>query len=238
MTTLCTCDCTCCELMRLTHCGCQQPPVVPPVDTKYPSDTNDYSKFKLQQPDGETINDLKDYDSEYFYLNDKDITIFYCPTQGKTTSNAKYTRSELREVNEWKPPMGVHNLTTHLKVPVENTTDQVIVSQIHNTNAPVGSPLLLIRWENGTLKFHYKKDKDGNRGDSQIIGKPDHKWFDLSLNVDNGLLKVSIDGEIKINMDISYWDYNCYFKMGAYTQSTDPKESSTVECTTFTMSHS
>jgi hypothetical protein len=197
-------------------------PELPTICEKYPSDILDLSSFKLQQPDGNTVFDLLEYDSPYFYTGEEldfSYIIFDTPTEGETTKNAKTTRTELRETYEWNPIHGDHLFSVTLKVSEETDTDRVIVSQIHNTNGPTGAPFMHTRWENGLLKLHYKKNAKGDRGPSVLLGSPNYDWFTVTYDFSDGQLQVMYNEQIKFERDISYWDVDgTYVKGGSYSQ--------------------
>jgi hypothetical protein len=201
---------------------------LPPPEKRYPSDLVDLQPYKLQQPDGNTQHDLTDYESEFFYLKDN-IIIFYAPTEGETTSGTSTTRCELRENNEWNITKNEHSFYLRLRVSEKTNTNKVIVSQIHNTNGPTGAPLLHTRWEDGILKVHYKKNAQGDRGNSVQIGTPEHEWFTLQYDIKDGVCQLKYNEEVKFERNFSYWDYDCYFKCPEYNQETTKGKSSTVE---------
>src|ERR1700761_6132414 len=64
-----------------------------------------------------TPKELSDYESPLFFTDKQDGSMtLICPTNGYTTKNSKYCRTELREYNEWNLFNGINIMYGQLKV--------------------------------------------------------------------------------------------------------------------------
>lgn len=137
------------------------------------SDHFDLSNWKLTLPvagekgKAEEVKKLKAYESAYFYDAPDGAMVFYAPTEGSTTKNSKYPRSELRErMNgedaEWKLAQG-GTLTATLRIDEAPTTSEgkpgkMVIGQIHGED----DELIRLYWDK--RKIYFKNDISGKDG--------------------------------------------------------------------------
>jgi len=173
--------------------------------------------------------------SDYFYTGGDGSMTFYCPSNGGTTKGSSYPRSELRQLcnpsndnDNWHID-GKHIMKATLKVDRAKTAaSKVVVLQIHAFDAP---PLIKIQWESsGTIYALYKENKDGDDAPKVTLGSVGYGRFDMEIHVDDGDLLVYLDGEKKLDVDVSkYWgSFTNYFKAGNYLQANSGDQYSTV----------
>jgi hypothetical protein len=188
-----------------------------------PSSAFDLSHWKLQIPGPKEVKALKGYTSPYFYLNaDKEMTFHLDASEKGTTPNTHYVRSELRHLPNWKATES-HRLSAEVRAVSHFNPDKVTVLQIHgimqdNSDAP---PLLRIALNNGDLVAVLKTDGNGDKNDTiKLIKKLGSGWVKVDIAVDHQKLTVRVNGETKVNRDLSYWTIPNYFKAGCYPQAT------------------
>lgn len=193
------------------------------------SEVVDLNLWELQLPikNGDSIeiikpNDLVSYISEYFYKVDESIA-FWCPTNGATTENSKYPRSELREEYEWDLQKGYHNLTASCKVIKVAKNKGIIIGQVHGTNSKLNPQLAKLYYDvNGNIYLEHKNDKSPSSKQIKVsLGKADlGDTFYYSLNIKDSTLIVSVNDNTKtIKFKNSYWKkQKYYYKAGNYTQ--------------------
>ncbi|WP_035843425.1 polysaccharide lyase family 7 protein [Crocinitomix catalasitica] len=122
-------------------------------------------KFKIMLGDGETIEDLVDFENKDFFYTVIDGTrrwvVYKTPNSGVTSANSKNTRTELQEKREWTPEQG-GKLTGTCKVMHVSTTGNAkvaasfatVVGQIHSGEGH----------ENEPIKIFYKKFPGHEKG--------------------------------------------------------------------------
>lgn len=185
----------------------------------------DLNNWKVTLPIGNPSEivppDILDYPNveilkKYMYHDPEDQSIVFFTQPGSTTTNSKYSRTELRE--QMKPGSNNVNWTYEqggkmrgvLKVSrvsgEEGNLDKLIVMQIHgrltneqreligktDNDAP---PVLKIYWDNGKIDIRRKILKDVNVSDIDILKKD--SWKDeshlLDTEVGNDPFEISID---------------------------------------------
>jgi len=202
----------------------------------------DLSKFELQLPikstkGGSTIEIIspeelaKGYKSEYFYPVTNGVA-FECPINGKTTENAKYPRSELRErlaEGEWGL-MGSHILNVQCSVKKLADGKGIIIGQIHGTDSKNNPQIVKLLYRiDQSVELQVKDDKNPSKQLSFDLGKVKlGEFFEYQIEMHDKLLVVSITRIINdrpvttitnypFNNDV--WDkQKYYFKSGCYVQ--------------------
>eukprot|EP00752_Nemacystus_decipiens_P015226 g13559.t1 len=173
--------------------------------------------------------------NQYFYL---DPTGQYMTFQVSGDSN----RSELRQETgtDWQTST-TDRLSldgrVRLALPGTQTPEQYTFMQIHDTGAGLNKPLIRLTWqrERDSIEDHLwaairtpddfgQPIADDNLDTLSVdLGARPTGFFDASIVVQNNQMKVLIDGQVKVDMDVSYWDgLDNYFKAGVYLQ--DPGE--------------
>lgn len=220
------------------------PPPLPSKPVTTPVARFDLSHWKLTLPvnaQGGTSgapqeirpDDLSDgYESRWFRRESDGSLVFWAPVHGTTTKNAKYARSELRELinghderENWDA-WDHSELDARLRVDrVPSSTGKVVVGQIH---AFQGEPLV-------KLRYHYQGAQRSGRLDALVNVRP---WsneptsfplasdldlgevFSYSIEVDDGVLTMrSDDGRSqRLAIDPAWYDERFYFKLGSYVQ--------------------
>lgn len=147
----------------------------------YPSDVLPFlNEWKITLGDGETVNDLVDYEHEDYFYNENDgadWVVYKTPNSGGTTANSSNTRSELRHLPEWTPETG-GKLTGTLKVMHVSTTADarvpasfsVVVGQIHSGEGHENEPLKIFYKKfpgqtKGSVFWNYEINTEGNNSE-------------------------------------------------------------------------
>ena len=181
----------------------------------------DLSGWKLQVPGPREITILKDYSSEYFYAGPDHSVCFNLNAADRgTTKNAEFVRSELRHLQNWSINE-CHVMEGEVRVDSGAEPDKVTVAQIHSIkdNGDTAFPLLRLALNNGNLIAFIKRDNSGEKTESFVLRKKvSPEYFSYRIEVTRGILKISVNGDLKISKDLSYWKYKCYFKAGCYPQ--------------------
>lgn len=167
--------------------------------------------------------ELQTYTSEYFYTASDGSMAFKCPTNGYTTENSKYPRSELRENEEWDLLKNIHLLTTQCKIVKVAKGKGVIIGQIHGTESKLNPQVCKLYYDpNGDVYLQHKCDK--NPSDTEIkvkLGKVNlGDVLNYSFFVNNGVIAVCVnDKKVVISFKNTYWNkQKYYFKLGNYLQ--------------------
>ncbi|MFY0688392.1 MAG: polysaccharide lyase family 7 protein [Cyclobacteriaceae bacterium] len=198
----------------------------PPSAYNAPSDIPRFQPFlaecKLQAPTSSTLRDkdaLNDGYShpEYFYVVDGDKILFY------QTGDSK--RTELRNENNWDLTQA--NRSLHARLDIANQTcDQVTVLQIHddaNAGSGPNKPLLRIyKHQTKSPANHLwaaiKTDNGGANTTHVDLGADPGGYFNCDIRLVDGNMIIDLNGEEKVNMDVSYWTWPSYWKAGVYLQ--------------------
>ncbi len=190
------------------------------------------SVSKFQAPDSHynplystEYGEFEDFCNQYFTLQDnKYMAFFMC---------GKKHRSELRFKNDWsvadsKP----HIIIARVKLFPLNEKREFTFLQIHADSTlkdkpVIDKPLLRVVWykELKCKKNHIwaviRTCDDPNMMCYEKIdlGEMPKSFFDVKVEVKNSKLKIWVDGKLKVDKDVSYWDkYLNYFKAGVYLQ--------------------
>lgn len=182
-------------------------------------------------------------EAPYFYVTEDGQRVhFQVPMNGgKTSSNTKYPRTELREYigsskASWSGSSGTHLLsgTTRI-IHMEDDKPEIVVAQMHDD----ADDTLQIRCEGTTWRASINGEIHPTSLGTFAWGT-DVNW---RIFLDDGQLQISINGSVKINTDPGYGSGQ-YFKAGAYAQqnSTDqdnpPNGFASVELSNLVCSHS
>jgi Alginate lyase/Secretion system C-terminal sorting domain len=239
------------SLRLLVLCGCLINSVSVLAQTK-PSDFLDLANWKLQSIDNDNTftTDITPsllttgYTSNYFYLNgNKKSVAMICLSNGKTTANTKYPRTEFRQVGsntDWAlNDTKLHTLEVSLSVEeVVPEKPQTVIGQVHGGGS--NSELLKLRWTGYLPGQCYIEAR---------FQKNDNTFAEYGVKVAEGLslgdlisYKVTmVNGKIDVNIgtntatqtytsEIYGTNDAYYFKAGNYLQfeSTDPAKKGTV----------
>jgi len=162
---------------------------------------------------------------KYMYHDPKDQSIVFYTEPGSTTTNTKYSRTELREQmvpgsnnTNWTFDQG-GTMSGKLKVNrvsgVAGKLDRIIIMQIHgrltneqrdligasDNNAP---PVLKIYWDDNQINVRRKILKDTDVSDTDILKKDawkdESKWFSKKVATNQFELSIKVSGS---RMDIT-----------------------------------
>eukprot|EP01084_Bolivina_argentea_P049120 90390_1 len=211
-------------LIGFITCLAQLNPNVPP------GKNFDLSHFKLVLPDQNvtTITEkqlMNGYESQYFYTDKSDGSMtFYCPANGGHTQDASNPRSELHHncnpANNhynWSILKGNYSINGTYKIDKNHTSSKTTIQQIHGFGVP---PLVKIHWESqsGTANVlaNYKLTDQNTPSKTVLLGEVGYDKFTFETRVKNQHMILLLNGDEKLNVDVSYWKYGNYFKAGDY----------------------
>lgn len=190
-----------------------------------PGQKIDLSSFTLQLPiaDGNSIrqvsnDELKNYSSSYFYWDDGSQSIhFFCSSDGITTANSHYPRTELRAKNDWHFK-GRHTLAVRVAVLQQPSTGKIIIGQIHGDSK--GTEALKIWWNNGDIQAGYKNEVNGNEERVTLLKNvPLGTVFTYKIEQSDHDVTVYVnDQQTKKTLGKSWDSESVYFKAGNYLQ--------------------
>lgn len=157
-------------------------------------------------------------ENPYFYANSNgNGVVFQAPTNGVTTTNSQYPRSELREMTDggkekasWSTTSGTSTMAireaiTHLPT----VRPEVVAGQVHGPSAYVA----LIRLNKSTLFVEHNGKNMGTLNSNYKLGT----IFNVKIIASNGYIQVFYNGTKKADFANDGSGY--YFKAGCYTQS-------------------
>ena len=192
-----------------------------------PSSAFDLHDWKITLPGPVEIKDLEGYSSPYFYLSAENEMCFHLDASEKgTTPTAKYVRSELRHLPNWRVDES-HTLSAEVRAASSLKPDKVTVVQIHGItedkkDAP---PLLRIALQGGDLHAMIKTTNlnEKNSPEEKILLREGlgGAFVKIDVRVEGGELFISIDGTEKVRRDLGFWKFLNYFKAGCYPQATE-----------------
>lgn len=203
-------------------------PSKPTTQDNIPSKQLDLTNWYLTLPVGKQHDPLcifqpnldKYMHPEYFFVNDKkDAVVFKAHCGAVTTEGSKYGRSELREcINNgkdkasWDTEKGKHTMIyTACIQHVPMVKPSVIVGQIHATK----EYLILIKLIQGKLQVQYDDKIVGTLDEKLSLGQP----FTVKIEVCNNTIFVYYNDMNNAKVKLTTKANNCYFKVGAYNQS-------------------
>lgn len=200
----------------------------------------DLRPWKLQLPDAAAsevgpVELASGYKSPHFEVEAGGTLLFTAPVGGGTTRNAKYTRSELREMldpadkaNNWTT-YGRHTMSLRQEVVRPPGSGRVVVFQIHAIQPDGGHapPLVKAQWRDGTLEFLVKARAHGGkdvRYGAKVV--PVGQAYDAALDVHDGRLTMRVDDTTFVHdfatRDPRWLALRYYFKAGNYPQDNKP----------------
>jgi len=192
-----------------------------------PSSVFDLHDWKITLPGPVEIKDLEGYSSPYFFLNTEKEMCFHLDASEKgTTPTAKYVRSELRHLPNWRVDES-HALSAEVRAASNLKPDKLTVVQIHGItedkkDAP---PLLRIALQGGDLHAMIKTTNlnEKKSPEEKILLREGlgGAFVKIDVRVEGGELFISIDGEEKVRRDLGFWKFLNYFKAGCYPQATE-----------------
>ena len=196
------------------------------VFAQAPSTVFDLSEWKITLPGPKEIKDLEGYSSDYFYLNaEKEMCFQLDASEKGTTPNAKYVRSELRHLPNWRADES-RALSAEVRAASSLDPDKVTVVQIHGItedkkDAP---PLLRIALQGGDLwallKTTSRNEKNSPEEKILLRGALGESLVKIDVRVEGGELSIAVDGEEKVRRNLGFWKFLNYFKAGCYPQAT------------------
>lgn len=192
-----------------------------------PASAFDLHDWKITLPGLVEIKDLESYSSPYFFLNaDKEMCFHLDASEKGTTPTAKYVRSELRHLPNWRVDES-HALSAEVRAASSLKPDKVTVVQIHGItedkkDAP---PLLRIALQGGDLHAMIKttnlNEKNSPEEKILLCGGLGGAFVKIDVRVEGGELFISIDGTEKVRRDLGFWKFLNYFKAECYPQATE-----------------
>ena len=198
----------------------------PRVFAQAPSAAFDLREWKITLPGPKEIKDLEGYSSDYFYLNAEQEMCFQLDASEKgTTPNAKYVRSELRHLPNWRADES-RALSAEVRAVSSLDPDKATVMQIHGItedkkDAP---PLLRIALQDGDLwallKTTSRNEKNAPEEKILLRGELGESFVKIDVRVEGGDLSIAVDGEEKVRRNLGFWKFLNYFKAGCYPQAT------------------
>jgi len=199
---------------------------VPRAFAQAPSTAFDLTEWKITLPGPKQIKDLEGYSSEYFYLNTEKEMCFQLDASEKgATPNAKYVRSELRHLPNWRADES-RALSAEVRAASSLDPDKVTVVQIHGItedqkDAP---PLLRIALQDGDLwallKTTSRNEKNSPEEKILLRGALGESFVKIHVRIEGGDLSIAVDGEEKVRRNLGFWKFLNYFKAGCYPQAT------------------
>jgi hypothetical protein len=189
-----------------------------------PSAVFDLHDWKLQIPGPQDVRALNNYSSGYFDLNkDQEMCFHLNAAEKGATPGAKYVRSELRHLPNWKVNEP-HALSAELRVISDLKPDKLTVLQIHGiTEKGADAPPLLRIAKNYEDLVAVVQTGNGRRDNDTVVLKK-HLGTELvkiDVVVKAAQLRISVDGEEKVSRSLTFWKYPNYFKAGCYPQATE-----------------
>lgn len=156
-------------------------------------------------------------EAPYFYINEAGThVVFRTPMNGgRTSSNTKYPRTELREYRNgskasWNGGSGTHVMSGRTRIlHMEDDKPEYCFAQIHDGD----DDTLQLRWENGTVRASINGNEHSTTLGNFSIGTE----FSWEIRLQSGTLRIAINGSTKITTDPDYGSGN-YFKVGSYPQ--------------------
>jgi hypothetical protein len=174
----------------------------------YPSGHVDISPQDLESGWSET---------PYFYVNEAGTHVhFQVPMNGgRTSSNTKYPRTELREYigsskAAWNGASGTHVMSYRAKVlHMEDDKPEIVIGQIHDGS----DDTLQIRCEGTT----WRASINGTEHSTTLGNFAWGTEVAIEIRLSSGTLTIKVNGSTKITTNPGYGSGQ-YFKIGAYAQ--------------------
>jgi len=193
-----------------------------------PADVLDLAAWKLTLPTGDEGSpteilqpELATFELEpYFHLDEaRDAVVLRAHAGGVTTENSSYPRCELREMESggadeaaWSTSTGAHTMTiTQAITHLPEVKPHVVAGQVHDAEDDV----VMIRLEGANLFVEGGGEDLGTLDASYTLGTP----FTVKIEAQAGHIRVFYEDLVTPSVDIERDVEDCYFKAGAYTQS-------------------
>lgn len=170
---------------------------------------------------------LQSYSSKYFYVNSDGAVVFYCPSNGATTTpgqGSDHARTELRELykiggpTEWTNTVG-GTLTATLKITrVPASLNSVFVGQIHSGSAILA--MLAYNPKKKQIEARVYPTPTSSAPNTYVLATnvPVGAKWGYTLQWIGSTLSVSINGKAtNWTVDASWNNVPVYFKAGAYS---------------------
>ena len=193
----------------------------------------DLSAFILQLPIAENNSvkqiegaDLQQYSSPFFYWSSHNESInLFCNSDGATTPNTHYPRTELRAKQEWHFK-GNHALSVRIAVQKQPSTGRIIIGQIHGHSE--GTEALKIWWNNGSIQVGFKNEVGTTEKLKTILENIKlGTVIDYQIIQTESQVAVIINGQkAQFEFGKSWKDQLVYFKVGNYLQDNKKQVSS------------
>ena len=156
-------------------------------------------------------------EAPYFYINEAGThVVFRTPMNGgRTSSNTKYPRTELREYRNgskasWNGGSGNHLMSGRTRIlHMEDDKPEYVFAQMHDGD----DDTLQLRWEDGTVRASINGNEHSTTLGNFSIGTE----FAWEIRLQSGTLRIAINGSTKITTNPGYGSGN-YFKVGSYPQ--------------------
>jgi hypothetical protein len=208
----------------ITMNSCVQDEFTPGTSNTTPRAAINYSSWQLQEPNGATISSsslANGYSDQYFYKASDGSQVFYAPRTGTTTPNSNYTRTELRQNNNWSLS-GTHTLTATVKV--VSSPGTVCVGQIHiGTGSPASTkPTCELYYRtSGEILIGVENAPSGGQTLHSITTVPMGTKWSYTIKTSGSTLTVTANGKtVSYGLNSAFKNYTHYFKAGDYNQST------------------
>lgn len=180
----------------------------------------------IQQVSG---NALANFSSSNFYYDAKSgATAMYCSSDGFTTPDSHYPRTELRDNTNWYF-QGTHTLHAEVAVTQQPNSGNIIIGQIHGDRK--GTEAVKIRWTNGEIQAGIKEDVDGTETRYTLIKHVDlGQLIDYTITQKDLSIQITANGQsVTVALQPSWNNEQVYFKTGNYLQdNATPVSSGTV----------
>lgn len=160
--------------------------------------------------------------STYFHLDTNgDVVFKQFVENGRTSTNTKYSRTELRELQpngsdkaSWSGSSGTHYMQGRSKIDhVPSAKPWVVFFQVHDAS----SDLARIQTEDGAIIC--RRTPPGGSEIRTVI-RPSYtigSWISWELRIESGTMTVKLDG-VTVLTASGMGESGCYFKAGCYNQ--------------------
>lgn len=175
---------------------------------------------KISNPDiygsksGQT---LVGYENKPYFYAEGDSVVFRAPVDGAHTKNSKYTRSELREMQDgklakWSTTKGTHTMEVEEAImeTAKGEKPELVSAQLHGAK----DDIVLIHYSDKTKQLVAKYDDT-----KKFVIDPAYKIgtkFTIKMVASNGKVQVFYNGQLK--GAVLAKDSGSYWKAGTYSQ--------------------